>query len=188
LVFLCAAVGNPYILQDEPCWSWLLEYCVLHDAYMGCPLPPALMQRRLASRALGAAVYWQSKEGEAVLEHTEQELERAVAVAAPLTAAASAALSAAKSSAESELDTKHAAASSSSASSQQLYRAPAIPAFLLARHASTAPSTAPSATGTEGSGSSSRPLLAPAAENPDDLDLDFSAFATEAGGDWRIIL
>lgn len=47
---LTMVVGNPNILKDEPCWSWLLEYAVKNDAYTGCPLPTSLAGKQPSDR------------------------------------------------------------------------------------------------------------------------------------------
>ncbi|XP_059844469.1 RNA helicase Mov10l1 [Hypanus sabinus] len=46
---LLILVGNPHILLQDACWSALLEYCVLNDAYVGCNLPNVLLAQRVPS-------------------------------------------------------------------------------------------------------------------------------------------
>ncbi|XP_072097342.1 RNA helicase Mov10l1 [Mobula birostris] len=46
---LLILVGNPYVLLQDACWSALLEYCILNDAYVGCNLPNELLARRGSS-------------------------------------------------------------------------------------------------------------------------------------------
>eukprot|EP00062_Callorhinchus_milii_P006769 gi/632947662/ref/XP_007889162.1/ PREDICTED: putative helicase Mov10l1 isoform X2 [Callorhinchus milii] len=43
---LLIVVGNPHILIKDPCWSALLEYCVVNNAYVGCDLPQELLAQQ----------------------------------------------------------------------------------------------------------------------------------------------
>ena len=36
---LCVIVGNPYVLKNQKYWKMLLQYCVRHNSYCGCPCP-----------------------------------------------------------------------------------------------------------------------------------------------------
>ena len=33
---LLIAVGNPFILEKDPCWRQFLKYCIKNGAYKGC--------------------------------------------------------------------------------------------------------------------------------------------------------
>ena len=180
---LTMVVGNPYILKDEPCWAWLLEYAVLHNAYIGCALPPSLLQRSHATRMLGAGAFWESREAESLHSHLPATDPTTATASATATAAAGTAAAAAKPNvAATAVDAKASKLDAEAVSG--VYSAPAVPAFLQADHATAA--GAARAAGATAAGGAAVGSEVDALDG--DADIDVSTFASEIGGDWRIMM
>merc|ERR1712097_167432 len=41
---MLVVIGNPYLLSQHTWWRHLLQYAVSEGCYVGCPLPPQMLQ------------------------------------------------------------------------------------------------------------------------------------------------